>query len=139
MKLLARILLLLALAGLLAGGRAAFLGERPSAETDAYAVSPTQALAMEDVLWVDGRPRAAFVEASMPGAVHLGTTEDAYQAGLADLLPRWDPVRPVVVYCDGEGCKASRELAGRLRSELGVENILWVEGGWTAIRTEAGE
>lgn len=137
MKLLSRILVLLALAGLLAGGRAAFLGERPSAEADAYAVTPTQALAMEEVLWVDGRSRAAFEEDHMPGAVHLGTTEAAYQAGMAELLPRWDPVRPVVVYCDGEGCKASRELAGRLRSELGVENILWVEGGWTALRKEA--
>ena len=137
MKLLPRILLLLALAGLLAGGRAVFLGERPSAEADAYVVPPAQALAMEEVLWVDGRSRAAFEKDYMPGAIHLGTTEEAYQAGMAELLPRWDPVRPVVVYCDGEGCKASRELAGRLRSELGVENILWVEGGWTALRKEA--
>lgn len=137
MKLLPRILLLLALAGLLAGVRAAFLGERPVAEADAYVVPPAQALAMEEVLWVDGRSRAAFEKDYMPGAIHLGTTEEAYQAGMAELLPRWDPVRPVVVYCDGEGCKASRELAGRLRSELGVENILWVEGGWTALRKEA--
>ena len=133
MQVLVKILILLFLSALLAGGRALFLGEPPEPEGAAYAVSAERALAMEEVIWVDGRSRIAFDQAHMPGAVFLGTTENSYQRGMAELLSRWDPRHPVVAYCDGQGCAVSRELAERLRSELGVDNILWVEGGWSAL------
>jgi rhodanese-related sulfurtransferase len=105
------------------------------AETDASAVVLSSALAMKGALFVDARSEEAFEESHYPGAIHL--SEDNWDTGLGRVVQAWEPGLPVIVYCDGDGCASSRKLAERLRTELGLEPVYWLVGGWEAI--EAAE
>ena len=84
----------------------------------------------EDVLWVDARTADEFAAGHIPGALLL--SEDDWEAGLLGLLDVWTPDRDIVVYCSSESCHSSQAVATRLRSELGVENVFHLEGGWEA-------
>lgn len=106
-----------------------------AAPADAYGLTLEQALLKPSLLWVDGRSAEAFAEAQVPGAVHL--TLDDWDAGLGDLLERWEPGASVIIYCDGGGCESSRTMASRLREELGEETIFWLVGGWEVLKAEA--
>ena len=46
--------------------------------------------------------------------------------------------RPVVVYCEGRACEASRKVTQRLRESMGLEEVYYLRGGWKALR-EAGK
>ncbi len=83
-----------------------------------------------NALWVDARPAADFAAGHVPGAVSLN--EEAWDAGFADLIEKWDADRPLIVYCGGTRCHASESVARRLRRELGFENVHVLHGGWTA-------
>lgn len=137
MKTGARIVLLLVVAGLLACGRA--LLPEPAEPEDPFQVDLAGVRAMEEVLWVDGRSRAAYEKGHYKDALHLDPGGTDYEEGLTQVLMVWDPAVPVVVYCDDAGCGSSRELAKRLRTELGVETIYWLAGGWESLREEAGK
>lgn len=136
MKTGVRIVLLLVVAGLLAGGRA--LLPEPAEAEDPFQVDPAAVRDMGEVLWVDGRSREAYEKGHYKDALHLDPGGTDYEEGLTRVLMVWDPAVPVVVYCDDAGCGASRELAKRLRTELGVESIYWLEGGWETLREEEG-
>jgi rhodanese-related sulfurtransferase len=82
------------------------------------------------VQWVDARPRAKFDAGHAPDAVLLN--EDEWNALIPAFLDKWDPDRPVVVYCDGGACDASHAVAKRLREDLQLENIWVLKGGWDA-------
>lgn len=84
----------------------------------------------ERVLWVDAREPAAFAAGHVPGAVALGET--AWEEGLADFVERWQPGVLVVVYCDGAECEASRRVARRLQTELGIAEVAVLREGWPA-------
>ena len=99
---------------------------------DPYSLPVASALALDGILWIDGRTEAAFEEDHFPGAVHL--SHDNWQSGFGQLLEQWDPAMAIVVYCDGDGCESSQAMAAELRSDLGVENIYWLEGGWVELR-----
>jgi rhodanese-related sulfurtransferase len=131
-RLALQIALMVALAGLFALLHALALGpgafQRVAQEG---AVLVDDALGMDPVLWVDARSLEAFEQAHVAGAVRL--TEDNWEAGLGELLLLWDPGTIILVYCDGAGCAASRQVAERLRRELGVEDAYWIEDGWEAL------
>jgi len=95
-------------------------------------VSLAEALAWPAVLWVDSRPAREFRQGHFPGALHVHPSD--WESGLARLLERWDPEARVVVYCDGHGCDISREMAARLREDLGLERVYWLRGGWEQLR-----
>lgn len=82
------------------------------------------------VLWVDARSASAYQRAHVPGAVNLSA--GAWEAQIGEFVEAWAPGRRVVVYCDGHGCNASREVAQRLRDELGLPDIHVLTGGWDA-------
>jgi rhodanese-related sulfurtransferase len=84
----------------------------------------------DQVLWVDARPRAKYDHEHIPGAVLLN--EDEWNQLLPPFLDAWDPDVPVVVYCDGGSCEASQHIAERLRTELKIEKIHVLKGGWSA-------
>lgn len=82
------------------------------------------------VLWVDARPRREFEAGHLEGAVLLN--EDEWGALIAAFLNEWDPDVPIVVYCGGGGCQASKAVARRLRTELQLENVHVLKGGLRA-------
>ncbi len=82
----------------------------------------------EEVLWVDARSRDDYEEAHVPGALLLN--EDAWDDLLFDFFDRWHPGRKVVVYCGSRGCRASHQVAERLREETGDDEIYVLHGGW---------
>lgn len=86
---------------------------------------------LPDPLWIDARTEEDFARGSVPGAVWLGL--ESWEEGFANALDRWTPERPIVVFCSTQACLRSREVAERLRAELGVEEVYALEGGWEAL------
>ncbi len=105
-----------------------------SQDLDDWAITVEDAMALEPVLWVDGRSTDAYLSGHLEGAVHLNL--DGWETGLGNLLQEWDPGLAVVVYCDGNGCESSRSIAERLRMELGGNNVYWLVDGWPALQGE---
>jgi rhodanese-related sulfurtransferase len=81
------------------------------------------------VLWIDARPRDAFVAAHFPGALMLN--EQAADALMFEHIETLqNNTKPVVVYCDGHACQASRKMAAYLRERLPGSAIYVLRGGW---------
>lgn len=85
----------------------------------------------DDVLLVDVRSAQVYGEGHASGAVHLDL--DDWETSFAALLMEWAPSRVTVVYCD-DTCQASKEVAARLRRELGTEAVYHLQGGWAALK-----
>ena len=85
-----------------------------------------------DALWIDARSAAAYAQGHAPGAILLN--EDAWDEQLAAFVEVWRPGQMMVVYCNSASCGASRAVAGRLRRELGVTDVVVLQGGWSAWR-----
>ena len=83
-----------------------------------------------EVLWVDARSAVAYDRAHIPGAIKL--SPGSWDDEVAAMVAAWSPGKHVVVYCDGHGCNASREVAHRLRTELGLQDVHVLTGGWDA-------
>jgi len=86
----------------------------------------------EPVVWVDARLRKDYEEKHWPGAVLLNLEE--WDVLVPGFLEDWDPERKVVVYCDGGACRASEEVAGRIRAEFGLEQVFVLKDGWDALK-----
>lgn len=86
----------------------------------------------DPVLWVDARSQAHYEEGHFPGALLLN--EDAWEAGFGALVEVWQPEQTIIVYCDALECRASRDVAARLREELGAENVYHLRGGWPELQ-----
>ncbi len=80
-----------------------------------------------EALFIDSRPKEAFQEAHILGAVNIPFEEYKKEKAL-DLifLP---PEGTVVVYCDGSECNSSVELAKVLHKK-GLLDIRIFFGGW---------
>lgn len=82
-----------------------------------------------DVLWIDARPRAQFEQEHIPGARLLNEQEfDDLLFELLDVLQK--NTKPVVIYCGGERCDASRKIRGLLLERFHLENVFVLQGGW---------
>ncbi len=86
----------------------------------------------EPVIWVDARSREDYEAAHWPGAVLLNL--DEWDDLVPGFLEVWDPEKKVVVYCDGGACRASEEVAGRIRADFGHEHVFVLNRGWDALR-----
>lgn len=83
------------------------------------------------VLWLDARPQDQFAQGRIPGAKPL--SEQAFDQQLFDLLETLQTnTLPVVIYCAGERCEASRKVRQRLLETLPLENVRILKGGWKA-------
>lgn len=88
------------------------------------------ALKNENTLWVDARTEAEYERGSISGSILLN--EDRWDELFPDFLSIWQPEQLVVVYCSSLTCQASHALAERLRSEVGLDNVFVLKGGWEA-------
>lgn len=86
--------------------------------------------AEQSVLWIDARNAAAFERGHVPGAIRL--TSEEWESLLLPVMEAWTPGQVVIVYCDQETCNASTAVATRLQSELAIETIYVLKGGWSA-------
>ena len=82
-----------------------------------------------DVIWIDARPEEQFMAEHVPGALLLneqGFDQQLFQ--YLDLLQTNQ--KPIVVYCSGAKCEASRHVLERLKQTLPIENAFVLKGGW---------
>lgn len=82
------------------------------------------------ILWIDARTAERFAAGHVAGAKQLELAE--WNRQLPDVVAAWRPGLMVVVYCDAAGCDASRDVAARLRQELHLPEVYFLEGGWEA-------
>jgi len=88
------------------------------------------AQANSSILWVDARSEREFQAGHVPSAVLLN--QEAWEELLPDFLALWQPGKMVVVYCDTEKCRASQEVAVRIRRELQIDDVFVLKNGWAA-------
>ncbi len=82
------------------------------------------------VLWLDARPAAAFAADHIPEALPL--TLEAWDEQILEIVARWQPGMPVIVYCDDRACGTSRHVADKLRQEYQFEDVRVLHDGWEA-------
>jgi rhodanese-related sulfurtransferase len=90
------------------------------------------------VLWLDARPEEQYLAGHIPEAKLLneqGFNEQLFE--LIDVLQK--NTLPVVIYCGGEKCEASRKIKERLVESLPMENVWVLKGGWPAWKAAEGE
>lgn len=133
MKSIARqLVILMAIASIPAGASAGLYwrrGEWNAFRDDSVLLSEVSRWTYS-VLWVDARSVEDYGTDHIPGAVRL--TEDDWNELLPELLKIWEPASVVVVYCDSQKCHASKDVAKRLREEVGLKNVYVLKGGWKA-------
>jgi rhodanese-related sulfurtransferase len=112
----------------------------PDPATARWRIDPAQALELmggEAVVWIDARPRDAHEAGAISGSLLLNPEEWGelmfeHQTALQEAFEK-----PVIVYCDGEDCSRSDEIAGRLRELLGLEPVYVLEGDWRELQGAA--
>lgn len=84
----------------------------------------------DEILWVDARPESVFQKGHVEGAILLNEGrwgeqvfehQDRLQAAIG---------KPVIVYCDGDGCEKSKEIAERLRQTVHLDPVYVLKGDW---------
>ena len=89
------------------------------------------------VLWLDARTEVLFSLGHIPGARLLN--EQGFDNQLFDLIETLQTnTLPVVIYCGGEKCEASRKIKKKLTESLPIENIWVLKGGWPSWLAEGG-
>lgn len=83
------------------------------------------------VLWLDARPEDQYLAGHIPEAKLLN--EQGFDGQLFELIEVLQMNKlPVVIYCGGEKCEASRKVKERLLGSLPMENVWVLKGGWPA-------
>lgn len=89
------------------------------------------------VLWLDARPEDQYAAGHVPGAKLLN--EQGFSGQLFELIEVLQMnTLPVVIYCGGEKCEASRKIKERLLESLPLENLWVLKGGWPALKAAGG-
>ena len=84
-----------------------------------------------DVIWLDARPRDQFQQEHIPGARLLN--EQEFDSLLLERLDELQTAsRPVVIYCGGQKCEASRHVREKLLTLVPLEDCFILKGGWPA-------
>ncbi len=84
-----------------------------------------------DVVWLDARPRDQFNLAHVPGARLLNEQDfDNQLLEMLDILQT--TTKPVILYCGGQKCEASRHVREKLLTMVPLENCFVLKGGWPA-------
>lgn len=135
--------IILALAAVAGVASAVFHPLRPpwymvaSADQMRWGISLEEArkiIAAGEVVWIDSRSGASYEADHLPGAILLNPEEwgellfnnqDSFQSMLD---------RPVIVYCDGDACTRSEDVARRLRELMGLDPVYILQGEWRELR-----
>jgi len=93
---------------------------------------------LEDVLawgapvrWIDAREEEAFEQGHLKDAYHLSPANWNTQSG--EFFLSLNGGERIVIYCADSSCGSSRQIANRLRNELGIQDVYVLQGGWSAI------
>jgi len=141
MKAIREAILLLLLAVVL-GGVTQWIYPKPvqtreiAHDADALTIDDVSRLSTP-IRWIDARSKAAYEAGHIPAALLLN--EDSWEQLLPDLIASYAPDMTLVVYCDSNQCDASKQVARRLREEIGLHNVFTLEGGWQAWKAHAAE
>jgi rhodanese-related sulfurtransferase len=109
--------------------------DQPSQTTNPFAGIPLPA-GLEQVrlmrkdgstLFIDARPIEQFQQGHIVGARSLPLAESA--SAIPPLFREVPPTRRLVIYCSGNGCSDSHELAARLMA-AGYSSVFVYEGGF---------
>ena len=135
--------IILALAAVAGVASAVFHPLRPpwymvaSADQMRWGISLEEArkiIAAGEVVWIYSRSRANYEADHLSGAILLNPEEwgellfknqDSFQSMLD---------RPVIVYCDGDACTRSEDVARRLRELMGLDPVYILQGEWRELR-----
>lgn len=85
---------------------------------------------LNGAIWIDARSREDFLKAHPRDAMRLNLEE--WDLLLPLFLDRWEPGKPIVVYCAPGSCDSSLAIAERLAEALPNEAIFVLKGGWTS-------
>jgi rhodanese-related sulfurtransferase len=144
MKTLLEAVLLLMLAALAAMGSyllhpaapALYAVAEPLRE-DEVTVAQVQERWNGEVLWLDARPKEEFDKERIPGALLLN--EQNFEALLLETLDTLQTnTKPVIIYCSGQRCDASRKVKEKLTQVVALDVCLVLKGGfpaWKAAQT----
>ncbi len=91
-----------------------------------------------DVIWLDARPRDQFDKAHIPEARLLN--EQEFDNQLLEMLDTLQTAtKPVIIYCGGQKCEASRHVREKLMTMVPLENCFILKGGWPAWQAAQGK
>ncbi len=89
------------------------------------------------VVWLDARPQDQYDKGHIPEARLLN--EQAFDQQLLAMLDVLQTTtKPVIIYCGGERCDASRKMREKLLQMVPIEDCYVLKGGWPAWQAEAG-
>lgn len=83
-------------------------------------------------MWIDARTASAFAAGHRDGAVPLNLT--MWQDQIQDVIERWVPGQPLVIYCDQQACHESAQVARKLREDYRLPDVWVLHGGWRALQ-----
>ncbi|MDB6075659.1 MAG: rhodanese [Verrucomicrobiaceae bacterium] len=84
-----------------------------------------------DVLWIDARLGEIYDKEHIPGAILLNEEKlDALLTQHFEVLQ--ENKKPIVIYCDGKACHASRKMREYLVEHLAMNDVWVLTGGWPA-------
>ena len=98
-------------------------------EKDPYRLVIQKTNDLSSIQWIDCRPEADFDKAHIPEAILMNS--ENYEQAFESLMPIYDPEIPLICYCSSS-CLVSKQIAQRLRKDLGQENIFYLKGGFDA-------
>lgn len=113
-----------------------YLAEEPVPD-DEITLEEIAAKWQGEVLWIDARPRDQYETGHVPGALLLNEQE-VNQLLQEHFEKLQDNQKPVIVYCGGEACQASRKMKEYLKERLPIEEIHVLHGGWKAWSAKHG-
>ncbi|MBB5037953.1 rhodanese-like domain-containing protein [Prosthecobacter dejongeii] len=83
------------------------------------------------VLWIDARPAEAYEKGHIPKAMLLN--EQGFMDQVLELMEVLQRTTlPVIIYCGGEKCEASRKVKERLLELVPLDDCYVLKGGWPA-------
>ena len=83
------------------------------------------------VIWLDARPRDQFEDEHITSAMNLN--EQEFDQQLLEILDTLQTAtKPVVIYCGGQKCEASRHVREKLMSVVALDECYVLKGGWPA-------
>jgi rhodanese-related sulfurtransferase len=83
------------------------------------------------VIWLDARPRDQFEDEHITAAMNLN--EQEFDQQLLEILDTLQTAtKPVVIYCGGQKCEASRHVREKLMSVVALDECYVLKGGWPA-------
>ena len=105
-----------------------YLNQQPLGENE-VTLADIEARWKGEVLWIDARLRSEYDAGHVPGALLLNEQE-ADQLMFEHFEKLQDNKKPLIVYCSGAACQASRKMMQYLKDRLPIEEIYVLRGGW---------